>query len=126
MLAACGKKEKTIIDESIDNTILFGEKTGEQDLKMKNLFTIGEEVTFYVKLSKPIRASSVTFQLFKLKDEGWEKLSEAPLEVKPDWKEFMNGLPGTIFEQTGDGVYKVIILKGEKELTKGEFIIELK
>ncbi|MBO8156683.1 MAG: hypothetical protein H0Z32_09500 [Bacillaceae bacterium] len=148
-LSACGSEEETILSNNSDNNqhaeqsdqnnsekkkdtkdllvekkIIFGDKKGERELDARNLFKLGENAYFLVTLEKAVETDAVTIILNKLEEDKWVKLTEGPLEVKPEWKQFMNGLPGTIFQKTGPGAYQLIVKKGDEELAKGEFIIQ--
>jgi len=128
ILGACNNNEEALLQEdkqsSGENRIVFGEKKGKRELEARNVFSLGEPTHFIVHTEKVLNVSSVNIVLKKRSDDGWEKLTEGPLEVKPEWEQFMNGLPASLYEKTGPGAYKLEVFKEEKVLAEGEFIIE--
>jgi len=117
------KEEKTNEDND-ENRIVFGEKTGDKDLDPRNVFKLGEPTHFVVHSKKALEVSSITVILKKHNGEEWEQLTEGSLDVKPEWKQFMNGLPASLYKQTGPGAYKLEVLKGEDVFAEGDFIIQ--
>jgi len=134
LIIGCSNQEESILKEatseeetnekSSENRIVFGEKTGDKDLDARNVFKLGEPTHFVVYSDEALDVSEVTVVLKKHKGEDWEQLTKGQLDVKPEWKQFMNGLPASLYEQTGPGAYKLEVIKGEDVLAEGDFIIE--
>jgi len=135
-IIGCSSNNESLLDEdkekvnpkqgTDENQIVFGEKIGERQIDARNVFRIGEPTHFIVSTNEQLDVNEVTVVLRKYNGEEWSKLTEAPLEVKPEWKQFMNGLPAKIYKQTGTGAYKLEVLRSGELLAKGEFVINEK
>lgn len=127
ILAACGKDDEALLGkaQSIEEpTIIFGEKLGEKDIKARNVFVIGEQVYFLIQLTEKVGVNELQIELKKHDGEQWSTLTKGPMPVQSDFKKLLNGLPNTIFEQTGVGAYKLLAYKGDELLVEGDFVIE--
>ncbi len=130
LLVGCSNDSDTLLNEGENNgkstNIVFGKKIGEKEIQADNVFQLGETTHFLISSKNNFNISKVTIVLKKMVDGKWKKLTEAELEINPESKQFLNGLPGSLYQTAGPGAYKLEVINNGELLVEGDYVVEAK